>query len=204
MIVLGGMLNFCSICIINVYMFSVSTNLIYCTLNQCHQTPHITPVQPGAEQYLAFVAYFRDRISIWKCLSVVLTLYAIFFLVQQYQRHYIYGFISDVQCIIIRCAPEIGQCVIYCECSTNGKENQISIIQRVLMMVYNTENYWVSGLCPSSSILNTSKHISETGSVSVLGWREGVFHWKYTVHHKSNETAVKTQMERKKCRKNLW
>jgi hypothetical protein len=35
-------------------------------------------------------------------------------------------------------------------------------------MVYNTQNYWVSGLCPSSGILNARKHISETGSVSVL------------------------------------
>jgi hypothetical protein len=30
-------------------------------------------------------------------------------------------------------------------------------------------NYWVSGLCPMSGILNTRKHIvSETGSLSVL------------------------------------
>jgi hypothetical protein len=35
------------------------------------------------------------------------------------------------------------------------------------------ENYWVSGLCPSSGILNTRKHVSETGSVSVLRGREG-------------------------------
>jgi hypothetical protein len=26
-----------------------------------------------------------------------------------------------------------------------------------MMMVYNTQNYWVSGLCPSSGILNTRK-----------------------------------------------
>jgi hypothetical protein len=33
--------------------------------------------------------------------------------------------------------------------------------------VCNTQNYWVSGLCPSSGILNTGKHnVSETGSVS--------------------------------------
>jgi hypothetical protein len=43
---------------------------------------------------------------------------------------------------------------------------------RILTMVYNTQNYWVSGLCPSSRILNTRKHnVSETGSVSVLRWR---------------------------------
>jgi hypothetical protein len=34
-------------------------------------------------------------------------------------------------------------------------------------MVYNTQNYWVFGLCPSSGILETRKHdVSETGSVS--------------------------------------
>jgi hypothetical protein len=32
-------------------------------------------------------------------------------------------------------------------------------------MVYNIQNYWVFGLCPSSSILETRKHnVSETGS----------------------------------------
>jgi hypothetical protein len=36
-------------------------------------------------------------------------------------------------------------------------------------MVYNTQNYWVLGLFPSSGILETRKHdVSETGSVSVL------------------------------------
>jgi hypothetical protein len=31
------------------------------------------------------------------------------------------------------------------------------------------QNYWVSGLCPSSGILNTRKHnISETESLSVV------------------------------------
>jgi hypothetical protein len=41
---------------------------------------------------------------------------------------------------------------------------------RVLTMVYNTQRYWVFGLCPSSGFfLNNEKHnISETGSVSVL------------------------------------
>jgi hypothetical protein len=39
-------------------------------------------------------------------------------------------------------------------------------------MVYNTQGYWVFGLCPSSCILkNTKEHnVSETGSVSVLRW----------------------------------
>jgi hypothetical protein len=37
-------------------------------------------------------------------------------------------------------------------------------------MVYNTQNYWVFGLCPSSDILGTGKHnVWEIGSVSVLG-----------------------------------
>jgi hypothetical protein len=31
-------------------------------------------------------------------------------------------------------------------------------------MVYNAQNYWVSGLCPFSGILDTRKHkVSETG-----------------------------------------
>jgi hypothetical protein len=39
----------------------------------------------------------------------------------------------------------------------------------VLTMVYNTQKYWVFGLCPSSGILETIKHnVSETVSVSVL------------------------------------
>jgi hypothetical protein len=38
-------------------------------------------------------------------------------------------------------------------------------------MVYNSQNYWVFGLCPSFGILETRKHNdSETGSVSVLRW----------------------------------
>jgi hypothetical protein len=39
-------------------------------------------------------------------------------------------------------------------------------------MVYNTQIYWVFGLCPSSGILkNTGEHnVSETGSVYVLRW----------------------------------
>jgi hypothetical protein len=40
---------------------------------------------------------------------------------------------------------------------------------KILTMVYNFQNYWVSGLCPSSGILNARKHnFSESGSVSVL------------------------------------
>jgi hypothetical protein len=36
-------------------------------------------------------------------------------------------------------------------------------------MVYNTQSYWVFGLCPSSNILNTRKYeVSETVSVLVL------------------------------------
>jgi hypothetical protein len=36
-------------------------------------------------------------------------------------------------------------------------------------MVYNTQNYWVSGPNPPPGILNTRKHnVSETGTVSVL------------------------------------
>jgi hypothetical protein len=36
------------------------------------------------------------------------------------------------------------------------------------------QNDWLSGLLPSSGILNTRKfNVSETGSVSVLGFRDG-------------------------------
>jgi hypothetical protein len=38
-------------------------------------------------------------------------------------------------------------------------------------MVCNTQDYWVFGLCPSSGILEATKHnVSETGSVSILSW----------------------------------
>jgi hypothetical protein len=41
----------------------------------------------------------------------------------------------------------------------------------ILTVVCNTQNYWVFALFPSSGILETIKHdVSETGSVSVLGW----------------------------------
>jgi hypothetical protein len=40
--------------------------------------------------------------------------------------------------------------------------------------LYDSQNYWVSGLCPSSGIRITRKHnVLETVSVSVLKWREG-------------------------------
>jgi hypothetical protein len=40
-----------------------------------------------------------------------------------------------------------------------------------------SQNYWGSGLCPSSGILKTRKYvISETGTLSVLGgWEEGTY-----------------------------
>jgi hypothetical protein len=38
-------------------------------------------------------------------------------------------------------------------------------------MVYNTQNYWVFRLFPSSGVLDNRKHdVSEIGSVSVLGY----------------------------------
>jgi hypothetical protein len=39
-------------------------------------------------------------------------------------------------------------------------------ILNVLTVVYKTQNYWGSGLSPSSSVLEKRKHVSETGSVS--------------------------------------
>jgi hypothetical protein len=53
-------------------------------------------------------------------------------------------------------------------------ENKLNLrYYRVLTMVYNTQRYWVFGLCPSSGFFlnNNEKHkVSETGSVSVLRW----------------------------------
>jgi hypothetical protein len=44
-------------------------------------------------------------------------------------------------------------------------------IWKVLTMLYNTQNYRSSGLCPSSGIQNDREHnVSETGCVSVLRW----------------------------------
>jgi hypothetical protein len=34
-------------------------------------------------------------------------------------------------------------------------------------MVHDTLNYWVSGICPSSGILNIRKYVSETASGAV-------------------------------------
>jgi hypothetical protein len=48
-----------------------------------------------------------------------------------------------------------------------SKHNGPSGIQRILTMVYNTLNYWGSGLYPSSGILKTRTHnVTGTGSVS--------------------------------------
>jgi hypothetical protein len=42
------------------------------------------------------------------------------------------------------------------------------------MMVYNTQNYWVFGLCPSSGILKIRKHkVSENESDSFPGEGKG-------------------------------
>jgi hypothetical protein len=50
-----------------------------------------------------------------------------------------------------------------------------------MVMVYNTQKYWVSGLRPLSEILNIRKHnVSETGSAStVLGLlqKTNLNHW---------------------------
>jgi hypothetical protein len=52
----------------------------------------------------------------------------------------------------------------FCE---HGNER---VVSRILTMVYNTQDYWVSGLCPSPRIVRNAKehNVSETGSVSVL------------------------------------
>jgi hypothetical protein len=52
--------------------------------------------------------------------------------------------------------------------------NKFLRIWQILTMTYNIQNAWVSGLCPSSWILNIRKHnVSETASVYVLSSVEG-------------------------------
>jgi hypothetical protein len=49
----------------------------------------------------------------------------------------------------------------------------VSRYYRVLTMVYNTQRYWVFGLCASSGFFlnkNEKHNVSETGSVSVVRW----------------------------------
>jgi hypothetical protein len=66
--------------------------------------------------------------------------------------------------------PEVRLDLQDCTMSTR---KTASIIWRILSMVYNTHNDWVSGHCPSSGIPNTRNHnVSETGSVSVFRWGE--------------------------------
>jgi hypothetical protein len=45
----------------------------------------------------------------------------------------------------------------------------------IFLTEYDTQDYWVFGICASSRILkNTKEHsVSETGSVSFLGWVVG-------------------------------
>jgi hypothetical protein len=41
------------------------------------------------------------------------------------------------------------------------KQGQVQVESRVLMMVYNTQTYWVSALCPEFQILENN--VLETG-----------------------------------------
>jgi hypothetical protein len=55
--------------------------------------------------------------------------------------------------------------------------------ERVLTMgyVYNSQNYWVLGLCPSPGILETRRHnVSETTLLGLLE-RASLSHWTTTV-----------------------
>jgi hypothetical protein len=60
--------------------------------------------------------------------------------------------------------------------SVISHENKLLLINptyfwKILTMMYNTQNYWVLGLCPSSGILETRKHnVSENWSFPVLRW----------------------------------
>jgi hypothetical protein len=72
---------------------------------------------------------------------------------------------------------------IYGLISRQGNENwekSLSFLnRRILTMAYNTQNYWVSGFCPLSGILNTRKHsVSETmrETLTLLGPLERANH----------------------------
>jgi hypothetical protein len=61
---------------------------------------------------------------------------------------------------------------VYFEVSYGVEYVFFSRLWRVLTMVYNTQKYWVSGLRPSSRILNSRNYnVSETGYVPILRWR---------------------------------
>jgi hypothetical protein len=50
-------------------------------------------------------------------------------------------------------------------------QNPFPFIRNSVLSAVIFQNYWVSGLCPSSGILETRKHnVSETGSVPHLTW----------------------------------
>jgi hypothetical protein len=55
-----------------------------------------------------------------------------------------------------------------------SKMYQIAESEELWWWCIDTQNYWLCGPCLWSGILNTRKHnVSETGSLSVLRWREG-------------------------------
>jgi hypothetical protein len=61
------------------------------------------------------------------------------------------------------------QNIHHLHCPFTSTDITIMMTIRVLTMVYNTQNYWVFGLFPSSGILQTRKHnVSKTVSLSVL------------------------------------
>jgi hypothetical protein len=48
------------------------------------------------------------------------------------------------------------------------------LLEKILTVVFGTQECWISGLCLSSGIINTRKHtVPETGSASVLRWGQG-------------------------------
>jgi hypothetical protein len=64
----------------------------------------------------------------------------------------------------------LKHCVnVWCEFSNNLKGSNTAARLPVLTMVYNNQNRWLCGFCPSPGILNTIKHnVSETGCVFVF------------------------------------
>jgi hypothetical protein len=58
------------------------------------------------------------------------------------------------------------------KCVTDGASSPGIDTGFVRVIVENTQNYWCSGLCPSSGIKKIEHDFTETGPISVLRRRE--------------------------------
>jgi hypothetical protein len=101
--------------------------------------------------YTGSTCSFRSDSWIWKILSAAGDV--------RVNRSRTSSWLRRLSCMFLRLLLSWGEIFNY----------SVRWIWRTLTMVYNTQNHWVSGLCPSFRILNARKHnVSETGSVSVF------------------------------------